>query len=70
MSSIGEKYKVVSEYCNEQQKCPRFGSGKCELEDFCREPVIVRRNFTTFSVLPDILGMDLDVAYEMITGKY
>ncbi len=66
-----DKYKAVSEYCKEKT-CSKLADnrkGNCALEDFCRKPIINHEGHAKVSRLPDIAGMDLEVAYEIVTSE-
>ena len=66
-----EKYKAVSEYCIKKicSKLADCRKGNCALEYFCRKPIISYHGSGKSSRLPDIIGMDLDVAYEILTDN-
>jgi hypothetical protein len=69
--SRDEKYREVSDYCQKKicQRLAEDGKGNCGLDDFCREPIVVPNGFEKSSRLPNIIGMDLDVAYEIIEER-
>lgn len=71
MGEREDKYKAVSEYCSKKicSKMADNKKGNCELENFCREPVIDYKGLGKSSRVPDIRGMDLEVAYEILTKE-
>lgn len=65
--SVDEMYRDVSDYCI-KKICPKLSEdrkGNCDIKRLCSEPIVVPND----SRLLNIVGLELEIAYEIVTGK-